>query len=281
MNSVLYKIAEKNNIRIKLVDNLYGGDINKAYLIRSEKKDYVVKVNSAHLYPNMFETEARGLNLLSSANSFRIPEVIFVGKIESHSYILMEFIESGSETEAIWDDFADCLVSLHKNSQANFGLDHSNYIGKLPQYNSEEKTASEFYIQQRLEPQFKMAHDKGYEFKDLGRFYSIISEEIPNEAPSLIHGDLWNGNYLVSDLGEPSLIDPAVAFAPREMDLAMMQLFGGFSSTVYSKYNERFPLIEQWGERIKLWQLYYLLVHLNLFGSGYFNQVHSIVKQYL
>jgi fructosamine-3-kinase len=125
-----------------------------------------------------------------------------------------------------------------------------------------------------------MAFDKGYEFKDLKRFYSNISDAIPNEAPSLIHGDLWNGNYLVSECGEPTLIDPAVAFAPREMDLAMMQLFGGFSSEVYLLYDERFPLPDQWKERIGIWQLYYLLVHLNLFGSGYYHQVHSIVKQY-
>jgi fructosamine-3-kinase len=96
----------------------------------------------------------------------------------------------------------------------------------------------------------------------------------------LIHGDLWNGNYLISELGEPTLIDPAVAYAPREMDLAMMQLFGGFPSDVYSSYNEEFPLIENWKDRTPIWQLYYLLVHLNLFGSGYFQQVNSIVKRY-
>jgi fructosamine-3-kinase len=228
----------------------------------------------------MFETEAKGLNLLSSSNSFRIPEVISVGEIDNQSYILMEFIDSGSATNTFWDKFANCLVSLHKNTHESFGLDHSNYIGRLPQYNFEESIASDFYIQQRLVPQFKMSFDKGYVFKDLDRFYSIISEEIPNEAPSLIHGDLWNGNYLISDKGEPSLIDPAIAYAPREMDLAMMKLFGGFSSDVYSMYNERFPLPDQWEERTKLWQLYYLLVHLNLFGSGYYHQVHTIVKQY-
>jgi fructosamine-3-kinase len=280
MDSVLNHIAEQNNIQIQTAEPLYGGDINKAYLLRSDTMDYVVKVNSASLYPNMFETEAKGLFLLRSSNSFRIPEVIAVGELNDQSYIMMEFIESGSASRTFWGEFAIYLASLHKNSQKSFGLDHSNYIGRLPQYNSEESTASDFYIHQRLEPQFRMAYDEGYEFKNLGRFYSIISEEIPNEASSLIHGDLWNGNYLISDRGVPSLIDPAVAYAPREMDLAMMKLFGGFPSEVYTLYHEEFPLKDRWEERIKLWQLYYLLVHLNLFGSGYFNQVHSIVKQY-
>ena len=110
--------------------------------------------------------------------------------------------------------------------------------------------------------------------------YSQISEEIPDEAPSLIHGDLWNGNYMVSNKGEPTLIDPAVAYAPREMDIAMMHLFGGFPQDVYSIYNEQFPLVENWKDRISLWQLYYLLVHLNLFGSSYLSQVKGIIKRY-
>jgi fructosamine-3-kinase len=280
MDQLIFKIAEQNNIRIRTADPLYGGDINKAYLLRSEIGNYALKINSASLYPNMFETEAKGLRLLSSSKSFRIPEVISVGEMEDRSYILMEYIDSGSASGTFWDDFAHCLVSLHKNSKETFGLDHSNYIGRLKQYNSEESTASEFYIHQRLEPQFRMALDRGYDFKGLEKFYSNIAEEIPEETPSLVHGDLWNGNYLVSDHNEPTLIDPAVAYAPREMDLAMMQLFGGFPSVVFIKYNERFPLEENWKGRIKLWQLYYLLVHLNLFGSGYFHQVRSIVNEY-
>ena len=280
MNSILHQIAEQNNIRIITADPLYGGDINEVFLMRTESNYYVVKTNDALLYPNMFDAEAKGLKLLTSSNSFRIPEVISVGELIDHSYILMEYIETGSASGMFWSNFADRLVILHRKTQESFGLDHSNYIGRLPQYNRKEPTASEFYINQRLEPQFKMAIDRGYEFNDLDRFYSIISEEIPDEAPSLIHGDLWNGNFLISDKSEPVMIDPAISFAPREMDIAMMQLFGGFSSEVYSLYNEQFPLVEQWKDRTKLWQLYYLLVHLNLFGSGYFRQVHSIVRLY-
>src|SRR5690606_24016845 len=100
------------------------------------------------------------------------------------------------------------------------------------------------------------------------------------EAPALIHGDLWNGNYLIDDSGNPCLIDPAVCFASREMDLAMMQLFGGFSEEVFNVYNEAFPLAKGWKTRTHLWQLYYLLVHLNLFGSGYYNHVNTIIRKY-
>jgi fructosamine-3-kinase len=178
------------------------------------------------------------------------------------------------------EKFAEALACLHKTTAKNFGLDHDNYIGSLPQQNNFCSSASEFYITQRLEPQFKMAADNGFNFKNLEKFFKNISEEISNEAPALVHGDLWNGNYMVSKIGEAVLIDPAVAYAPREMDIAMMKLFGGFSEEIFSNYNAAFPLGEGWKERLPLWQLYYLLVHLNLFGSGYLPQVNSVIKRY-
>lgn len=229
----------------------------------------------------MFTAEAKGLQLLKNSNSFIIPEVIATGEIGATSYLLMEYIPKGTPKIKFWELFAKNLTKLHQNTQARYGLDYDNYIGRLPQPNAKCQTASEFYVSQRLEPQFKMAIDKGFYFGDLKKCVKNISDEIPNEPPALVHGDLWSGNYLVSEHGEPVLIDPAVAFAPREMDLAMMRLFGGFSEEIFVGYHSFFPLQEGWQGRIQLWQLYYLLVHLNLFGSGYLHQVKSILKTYL
>ena len=125
-----------------------------------------------------------------------------------------------------------------------------------------------------------MASENGFQFKKLTSFYKTISKIIPNEAPSLIHGDLWSGNYMVSKKSQAVLIDPAVAFAPREMDIAMMKLFGGFSEELIINYNSIFPLEKGWEDRVSLWQLYYLLVHLNLFGSSYLPKVKSIINKY-
>ena len=129
-------------------------------------------------------------------------------------------------------------------------------------------------------PQFNLAKEKGYEFKNLQAFYKKVRGIIPNEKPSLIHGDLWSGNYLKTDRGF-ALIDPAVAYSLREMDLAMMKLFGGFPKEAFAAYEANFSLAKAYTSRIELFQLYYLLVHLNLFGSGYLAGVRRCINNYL
>jgi fructosamine-3-kinase len=273
-------IASQNNLYLKEAKPLSGGDSNQVFLLKCEEGCFVAKINDADRFPKMFSVEAKGLQMLGETKSFKIPKVIAEGKVLNQAYLLLEFIAPGNKTTDFWNIFAQQLASLHRTSQNQFGLDHDNYIGSLPQYNGFCESAVEFYISQRLEPQLKLAFEGGFKFGNLKGFFKNISEEIPEESPSLIHGDLWSGNFLVAHNGDPALIDPAVAFAPREMDLAMMKLFGGFSEEVFMTYNSIFPLCEGWKERTAIWQLYYLLVHLNLFGSGYWSQVKFILKRY-
>lgn len=279
MRQTLQKIASQNNFNLLESTSLSGGDINDVFLMICEEGKVVAKVNDAFKFPGMFSAEAKGLEILKESKSFKIPEVISFGKINKESYLLLEYKENGKPKLNFWEIFAENLANLHRNTNEEFGLDHDNYIGSLPQYNTFCPTASEFYISQRLEPQFKLSSDK-FEFNNLESFYKNISEEIPNEPPALIHGDLWSGNFMVSENGEPVLIDPAVSYAPREIDLAMMKLFGGFDESVFENYNAIFSLTPGWKKRIDIWQLYYLLVHLNLFGSGYLSGVTSIIKKY-
>lgn len=280
MSGVLQNIASQNNFKLIEAKPLSGGDINQVFLLKCSEGVFVVKLNDASKFPEMFAAEAKGLQLLSDSSNFKIPTIIGEGEIDKTSYLLMEYISSGQPDAHFWEVFAENLAILHKTTQNQFGLDHNNYIGSLPQKNEYRESASEFYITQRLEPQFKMASENGFQFNNLDKFFSNIPEEIPKEAPSLVHGDLWGGNYMVSEKGEPVLIDPAVAFTSREMDLAMMKLFGGFPNEAFYTYNSTFPLQSGWKERTSFWQLYYLLVHLNLFGQGYLNQVQTIVAKY-
>lgn len=280
MKQILKKIAFQNNLNPVEANPLSGGDINEVFFLTCHEGSFVVKMNNAAKYPKMFSAEAKGLQLLNENSKFILPSVLEEGEIENHSYLLMKYIAAGQRNSNFWEVFAENLVHLHKTTQMEFGLDHDNYIGSLPQQNDFRNTASEFYLSQRLEPQFRLASENGFQFKNLDTFYANISEEIPNKPPSLIHGDLWSGNYMISEDGLPALIDPAVCFAPCEMDLAMMKLFGGFPEEVYDHYNSTFPMEPGWNKRTSLWQLYYLLVHLNLFGAGYLAQVKSIVSKY-
>lgn len=274
------KIAHLNALEILDTTPLPGGAINEVTLLTCHSGKYVVKTNNAYKFPGMFAAEAKGLQLLEASKSFITPKVLNKGVVDANSYLLLEYLPTGNPSKNFDCDFAQSLTQLHRTTQPAFGLDHSNYIGSLPQYNASATTAASFYIQQRLEPQFKMAFDRGFKFSGVALIFKNMSNEIPEAPPALVHGDLWNGNYLISDKGNPILIDPAVAFAPREMDLAMMQLFGGFSEAIFTRYHELFPLEHGWQKRMDLWQLYYLLVHLNLFGNSYLESIKQILRKY-
>ncbi|MBT8262258.1 MAG: fructosamine kinase family protein [Bacteroidia bacterium] len=280
METTIRSIAELHSLVLEGITPLAGGDINEVYLLQTSSGNLVVKLNNAERFPKMFETEKAGLELLSSTNTFRIPEVIANGETENTSYLLLEYILPGSKSTGFWTDFGVNLARLHKNRSDLYGWKHNNYIGSLFQSNAFTIKASDFYINERLRPQVNLARQNGYLTEDLTRFFKRVSEIIPNEPPALIHGDLWNGNYMVDKEGRPVLIDPSVSYSHREMDLAMMQLFGGFPSEVFLVYNEELPLESGWEERVSLWQLYYLLVHLNLFGAGYLGQVRSAISKY-
>lgn len=278
---LLEQITEQHNFRLLQYERLSGGDINDVFLLTPhEGEKTVVKLNDARTFPKMFEAERSGLEQLARPGVIDIPEVIAVGKIEKTAYLLLEYKSSGPKSSDFAEIFGRQLAALHKTTAEEFGFPEDNYIGSLPQYNNSSTSAADFYISQRLEPQLKMARDRNFTLNVPESFFKNISEIIPKEPPALIHGDLWNGNFLVNEQGLPCLIDPATAFAPREMDLAMMRLFGGFEEEIFESYKINFPLASGIEERIPLWQLYYLLVHLNLFGGGYLKSVTTILKKY-
>ncbi|MCG9972275.1 fructosamine kinase family protein [Christiangramia crocea] len=276
----LRQIAEENGINYKSSSPLSGGDINEVYLLEGQSEKFVVKINSAYRFPGMFEAEKSGLEKLAEPKIIDVPKAVAVGKAGERAYLILEYKSEGRKISSFWKSFGEQMAALHKTTSDNFGLEKDNFIGSLPQYNDKKARAAEFYISMRLHPQIKMAEEKGFQLNVSDNFYKTCEQLIPSERPSLIHGDLWNGNYLVNSDGLPCLIDPAVAFAPREMDLGMMKLFGGFDDQLFQIYNETFPLEPGWKKRIPLWQLYYLLVHLNIFGAGYRSQVTSIIKSF-
>ncbi|MDT0645472.1 fructosamine kinase family protein [Zunongwangia sp. F260] len=280
-SETINQAGEENGFSVKKFQPLTGGDINDVFLIETGTSEkLVIKINDSNKYPGMFKTEKAGLDELRKAEVIDVPENLYTGEVQDQSYLILRYIESADKTPEFWEVFGEQMAALHKTTSEKFGFETDNYIGSLPQYNKRCVSASEFYISQRLEPQLKMAQNTGYDLGNTATFLKNVSELVADEPPALIHGDLWGGNYIVNAEGFPCLIDPAVAYGPREMDLSMMKLFGGFDAELFKSYNSHFPLESGFEERVPLWQLYYLLVHLNIFGLGYKKSVESIIRRY-
>ena len=243
-----------------------------------------MKCNSVDYALDMFETEAKGLRLISEKGEIRCPEVIDCFTVGSYSYLLLEWIDSGQKKPDFWKIFARQLAGLHSCTNSHFGLDHNNYIGRLDQSNQPRVDFHTFYADERLSPQFKMAYDNGFFNKRQSVFFdnmlTRLTDIIPPEIPGLIHGDLWSGNFMTDEMGMPCLVDPSAHYGHREMDLAMSKLFGGFHSDFYHFYNQKFPLEKEHAERVEIFQLYYLLVHVNLFGQSYVASCDRIIRRY-
>lgn len=279
-------LSEKleTKILVKSVSSVGGGSINDAFRFATTSGDFFVKKNVASRYPEMFEKEAKGLKILAAANEIDVPEVLTTTTRENQSFLILDFIQSAPKQHNFWEDFGERLANLHKLSQENFGLDHGNYIGSLQQENNFHNTWSDFFREERLEVQVKLARDQGQIGREtvngFNRFYGRLEEIFPIEPPALLHGDLWSGNFMVNNKGLAVIIDPAVYFGHREMDLAMSQLFGGFDERFYQAYNRSFPLENGWQQRMDYCNLYPLMVHVNLFGGSYLASVKRILSKF-
>ncbi|SDG89386.1 fructosamine kinase family protein [Psychroflexus sediminis] len=280
-NDLKKHLEERFSFTIKSAQALRGGDINSVFHLKAKTNDVIVKVNKASVFPKMFQKESNGLTALRATEAIDVPEVLGYADYNSQTYLVMEYKPSGQINQEFWELFGQQLADLHRKTKEAFGFMEDNYIGSLPQYNRSAATASEFYREKRLKPQFQMAKDRGYEFENIEILYQKLDQIIPNEPPALIHGDLWSGNFLVNSNNKPCLIDPAVAYAPREMDLAMMKLFGGFDDLMYTTYQESFPFEKDWEDRMGLWQLYYILVHVNIFGGSYYKRAKDLIGYYV
>lgn len=264
--------------------SLSGGSINNAFLLETNTGNYFMKYNLATAYPGMFEQEARGLQLLAEANEVRVPAVIGSGEAGNYSFLVLEYLDSATKKRDFWEVFGQRLAALHKHSTDNYGLDHDNYIGSLKQYNDKRQSWVEFFREERLGVQIEMAGKSGlmpaHIRKAFERLFLQLEDIFPVEPASLIHGDLWSGNYMVDEKGDACIIDPAVYYGFREMDIGMSRLFGVFGGDFYEAYNEAWPMAPGWRDRIEICNLYPLMVHVNLFGAGYLGSVEGILRQF-
>jgi fructosamine-3-kinase len=275
------EVESRLEARIRRASPVSGGDINAAHRLELFDGRHVFLKSNAQAPPGMFEAEARGLAWLRAPQAIQVPRVLAIGR----AYLALEWIDSGRSSGDFEDRLGRRLAELHRASPGAFGLDHANFIGSLPQANPEHASFASFLRHARLLPQFERAQRTGhFDAATSARFERLLAHIEnylgPNEPPARLHGDLWSGNVLVGSTGEPYLIDPAAYGGHREMDLAMLRLFGGFSERLFDAYADAFPLEPGHVERVPLMQLYPLLVHVNLFGSGYVPAVRRVLDRY-
>lgn len=260
-----------------------GGCINSAYRIEGDGLHYFVKMNSADQL-HMFEVEADGLRELAKANAIRVPEPVCYGIADNQAYLVMESLElggSGSQAE-----LGQRLAALHRVTTERFGWFRDNIIGATHQPNKQNVDWVEFWREQRLGFQLELAARRGFGSaalrkgeKLMDEFGQLFSDHSPQ--PSLLHGDLWSGNYAFTRDGEPAIFDPAVYYGDREADLAMTELFGGFGGDFYAAYEKVWPVDDGYPLRKTLYNLYHILNHYNMFGGGYGSQAEGMMERLL
>jgi protein-ribulosamine 3-kinase len=284
---IIEQIESVTGSAFKLVNvrPLVGGDINSAYCLQGSEQSYFVKLNRAETI-DIFVAETDGLAELSHSRTVRVPKPVIHGVAGNFAFLVLEYIEFGNSSKLSDRRLGRQLASLHRLRQPYFGWHRDNTIGSTRQPNKREEDWITFWRAQRLQYQLGLATTKGYQgllqtsgaqlCDNLDKFFVSYSPQ-----SSLLHGDLWGGNMAMDKQGNPVIFDPACYYGDREADLAMTELFGGFSQDFYAAYREAYPIENGYTIRKKLYNLYHILNHLNLFGSGYLRQAEDLIASLL
>ena len=269
---------------VRQQQSMAGGSINNAFLLTGDDEtQYFVKTNLSGQQA-MFEAEASGLQEMASSNTIKVPKPVCFGENQSQSYIVLEYLDmSGPADQVI---LAEQLAAMHQKTVDQFGWEMNNTIGATFQSNAWTDNWLDFWSQQRLGFQLKLAADNGY-----GGLLQSLGEKLLIEMPklfagrkikaSMLHGDLWGGNVAGLKDGTPVIFDPAFYYGDREADLAMTYVFGGFSPDFYASYQNVFPLDDGFAVRKTFYNIYHIINHLNLFGDGYHGQSIHMLEQVL
>jgi protein-ribulosamine 3-kinase len=271
--------------KINQLTAVSGGCINEAYCIADDHQRYFIKINSPDNLP-MFEAEAAGLKEIFNTRTIRVPTPICWGKNERHAWLVLEYLDMNHSSNRDAAALGSGLAAMHKICAEQFGWQRNNTIGATPQINTNTSNWVQFWRSNRLGYQLQLAKNNGYTGKlqklgeqlltELDTFFTEVSP-----AASLLHGDLWSGNYGFDTTGKPVLFDPAVYYGDRETDIAMTELFGGFPTAFYAAYREVYPLASGYEIRKTLYNLYHILNHLNLFGDSYLRQAEQMTNKLL
>ncbi|WNO11042.1 fructosamine kinase family protein [Teredinibacter sp. KSP-S5-2] len=283
-NPILQQLstASDSPIQINKLTPVTGGDIHNSYiLITTDGKRFFIKTNTVDCEP-VLATEAEALEAIRETQCIKTPCPFTYGTTNQCAYLAMEYLSFTSHPQN-QSTLGKQVAMLHRNLCKKYGWQGDNYIGRSPQFNLWHTNWCEFWITQRLIPQLKMAYQTGFS-SQLAPFeqqltkaiQSVLQDHQPD--PSLLHGDLWSGNAGHLEDGTPAIFDPASYYGDREADIAMTELFGGFSPAFYQSYRDQWPIDGEYKRRKPIYNLYHMLNHLNLFGGGYLNSCLSLIN---
>lgn len=267
---------------IERLSAVSGGDINDAWDAKLSDGRRVFVKSNLHCPAKMFEAEAAGLRFLregiTAESPLVVPEVIHV----AHDFLVLEFLKRAAGVDGS-EALGRGLALLHAQSVPEFGGPEANFIGTLEQVNERRERWADFFRDQRLGVQLSLPGAQRLLSSGAKRRFELLFQNLeellgPAEPPARLHGDLWGGNAFFSTRG-PAIFDPAAYAGHREVDLSMMRLFGGFSARTFAAYEEAYPLAPGHEQRVPIYQLYPLLVHVNLFGAGYVGSVEDALRR--
>ena len=280
-------LEERLDVSIDAVATVGGGCIANACRLETDGPPYFLKYGDESV-ARTFPGEAAGLEALGAADSpLAVPAVVETAPPtdDRPGFLVMEWVNSGRQGRRFWEEFGKGLAQLHRHTADEYGFDQDNFIGRNPQPNEWMDSWPAFFRTQRLERQVQMAREQNHWRSDWNRSLEALYRRLPeilpgSPEPSVLHGDLWKGNFMVTAVGDPAIIDPATYYGHREADLAMTELFGGFQDRFYEAYRDAWALEPGYDTRRDIYNLYHLLNHLTLFGGGYASSVEGVLRAF-
>ncbi|MFC7319426.1 fructosamine kinase family protein [Halobacillus campisalis] len=284
INRVLHNLRDDSEV--EKIRSVSGGDINEAFYVRTGSREYFIKGNR-NVPPHFFKAEAAGLQMIQKSNTIAVPDVFYYDEPQSNEpgFLVLEWIEGRKKSDT-GQKLGTNLALMHQHTSNAHGFGEPTFVGELDQPNDWQNSWIEYYRNFRLRNQLQIGVEngniKGKRKQQLEMLIQQLERWVPDvSSPSLLHGDLWGGNYIAGPEGEPYLIDPSVLYGDPSFEIAFTELFGGFPEEFYDAYQEVSPLPEYYEEIKPLYQLFYLLVHLNIFGESYGPSVDRILHHYI
>ncbi len=284
-NSIIQNISSNTNQQQEFlwVSTIDGGCISQSFQLKTNQQQFMVKTHKKDQL-EMFIAEYHALNELQQVKQLQIPQPICYGSCEDKSYLVMQYLPLSANGDQLV--LGHGVANMHQIRSEKFGWKQNNTIGSTPQSNQYSDNWTEFWFYQRIKPQLELLAKKGYHQQLLAKseqIYLQIEKLFKYHQPqaSLLHGDLWSGNFSFTMQGSPVIFDPALYYGDRETDIAMTELFGGFNQRFYQGYQEVFPLADDYQQRKEIYNLYHILNHANLFAGSYISQAQQIIQQFI